>query len=250
MEPADFLLVFLAFAAGGIIKGATGAGAPLLAVPLMVVLRDVQFAVAVFVLPNIVPNLWQYWRCRHAISSTRVTWSFALAGGVGAGLGTLALAGWRSDVLMLSVAIALVAYIVFRLLKPTWVMPWTAAKTAVIPVGILSGALQGASGLSAPVSITFLNAIRLERQEFMATASLFFIALGLVQLPVQIAYGIMSYERFIYSLLSLIPLILFMPVGSWVGSKLSRTVFDRLLLLILTALAVKLILNALPFSFI
>ena len=248
MEPADFLLIFLAFAAGGIIKGATGAGAPLLAVPLMVMLRDVQFAVAVLVLPNIVPNMWQYWRCRHAVSS--FTWSFAIAGGLGAGLGTLALAGWRSDVLMLFVAIALVAYIVFRLLKPTWVMPWAAAKTAVIPVGILSGALQGASGLSAPVSLSFLNAIRLEREGFMATVSLFFVALGVVQLPVQIAYGIMSTERFTYSILSLIPLILFMPVGSWIGRKFSREVFDRLLLLLLSVLAVKLILNALPFSLI
>lgn len=250
MEPSDFILVFLAFAAGGIIKGATGAGAPLLAVPLMVVLLDIQFAVAVFVLPNIIPNLWQYWRCRHALKSTRFAWSFALAGGVGAGLGTLALAGWRSDVLMLFVAVALVAYVIFRLLKPTWKMPWAAAKKVVIPVGVIAGVLQGASGLSAPVSLTFLNALRLERQEFMATTALFFIALGLVQLPVQIAYGIMSLERFIYSMLSLIPLLLFMPVGALIGRKLSRAVFDKLLLLILTALAIKLILNALPFSFI
>lgn len=248
MELADIILIFLAFAAGGIIKGAIGAGAPLLAVPMMVVLRDVQFAVAVFVLPNIVPNLWQYWTSRHAVTSSRFIWGLAIAGGIGAGLGTVALAGWRSDILMIFVAALLVFYIVFRLLKPTWEMPRAVAHKFVIPVGLIAGALQGATGLSAPASLTFLNAIRLERLEFMATVSLFFVALGVVQLPVQIAFGIMSTERFVYSMISLIPLMLFMPLGAWLGRKFSREVFDRVLLLILSVLAVKLVLGAVPMS--
>jgi len=245
MEPTDIILIGLAFAAGGIIKGAVGAGAPLLAVPLMVLLRDVQFAVAVFVLPNIVPNLWQFLKYRRAITAPRFTIGFALAGGAGAGLGTVALAGWRPDVLMLIVAVALIAYITFRLARPAWQLPWPLARHLAVPVGIVAGALQGASGLSAPISLTFLNAIRLEREMFIATVALFFIALGVTQLPVQLAYGIMTTERFIYSILSLIPLIGFMPVGAWIGRHLSRAVFDRLTLLILAVLAFKIVFDTL-----
>ena len=245
MSPENIALVFLAFAAGGVIKGATGAGAPLFAVPLMVMLRDVQFAVAVFVLPNIVPNLWQFWTNRHAAVPAGFLWPFALAGGAGAGLGTLALAGWKPDALMLTVALALTAYIVFRLVRPAWTMPPVTARRIVVPAGLVAGALQGASGLSAPVSLSFLNAAGLERRAFVATVSLFFVALGVVQLPVQIAYGIMTGERFLYSLFSLLPLILFMPVGSWIGRRLSRALFDRLILLILAALAIKLLLDVL-----
>lgn len=245
METADLILIGLAFAAGGIIKGAVGAGAPLLAVPLMVLLRDVQFAVAVFVLPNIVPNLWQFLQYRRAIDAPRFSIAFALAGGVGAGLGTVALAGWNPDILMLMVAVALVTYITFRLARPAWQLPWALASRLAVPVGIVAGALQGASGLSAPVSLSFLNAIRLEREMFIASVALFFIALGVAQLPVQLAYGIMTKERFVYSALSLIPLIGFMPVGAWIGRCLSRTVFDRLTLLILAVLAIKIVYNAL-----
>ncbi|MDX1780567.1 MAG: sulfite exporter TauE/SafE family protein [Thalassovita sp.] len=245
METADLILIGLAFAAGGIIKGAVGAGAPLLAVPLMVLLRDVQFAVAVFVLPNIIPNLLQFLQYRRAIDTPRFTFTFALAGGIGAGLGTVALAGWRPDLLMLMVAVALVSYIAFRLARPAWQMPKPLASKLALPVGIVAGALQGASGLSAPVSLTFLNAIRFERDMFVATVSLYFIALGVAQLPVQIAYGIMTTERFAYSALSLIPLIGFMPVGAWIGRRLSREVFDQLILLILVVLAIKIIFDAL-----
>ena len=124
-------------------------------------------------------------------------------------------------------------------------MPPATARRIVVPAGLVAGALQGASGLSAPVSLSFLNAAGLERRAFVATVSLFFVALGVVQLPVQIAYGIMTGERFLYSLFSLLPLILFMPVGSWIGRRLSRALFDRLILLILAALAIKLLLDVL-----
>ena len=48
------IIVGLAFAIGGVIKGATGAGAPLIAVPVMTSFFDIRFAVAVFVLPNLI----------------------------------------------------------------------------------------------------------------------------------------------------------------------------------------------------
>ena len=53
------VIVGVAFAMGGILKGATGAGAPLIAVPVMTSFVDISFAVAVFVVPNLVTNLIQ-----------------------------------------------------------------------------------------------------------------------------------------------------------------------------------------------
>ncbi|GGD44794.1 sulfite exporter TauE/SafE family protein [Sinisalibacter lacisalsi] len=245
MSAGDLLLVFLAFAAGGLLKGAMGAGAPLLAVPLMSSLRDVPFAVAVFVLPNIVPNLWQYWLYRRSVADPRLARGFAVAGGVGAAAGTVALAGLPSEVLLLGVGLVLVTYIGFRLLNPAWHLARARATRVAVPVGILAGMLQGATGLSAPVSLTFLSAIRPSREEFMATASLFFVALGLVQLPAQIHFGIMTVERFGYSLLALIPLLLFMPLGGWIGRRLPRDAFEKLVLALLAALAVEILLDSL-----
>jgi hypothetical protein len=83
---------------------------------------------------------------------------------------------------------------------------------------------SGGSGLSAPVSITFLNAIRLECKQFMVTISLFFAALGFVQLPLQIHFGIMTGERFIYSTLALVPLLAFMPVRMDWESAVTRCI--------------------------
>ena len=48
-----------AFFTGGILKGATGAGAPIIAIPILTFLFDVPTAVASFTLPNLLSNLWQ-----------------------------------------------------------------------------------------------------------------------------------------------------------------------------------------------
>lgn len=241
MSVSDLLLIVFAFGAGGIIKGATGAGAPLLAVPVMIVLRDVQFAVAVFVLPNIVPNVVQFWQYRKSLAARAFAWPFALGGGIGAGLGTLALAAFHSDVLLLTVGVILVGYIIFRLVQPAWAMPRPVATRLAGPVGCIAGALQGATGLSAPVSLSFMSAVRFERNTFIATISLFFVFLGIAQLPAQLALGIMTQERLIYSALALVPLLAAMPVGAWIGRRVSREAFDKMILLLLFVLAVRLV---------
>lgn len=243
MDWENLILVGIAFAFGGVLKGAAGAGAPLLAVPLLATLYDVPFAVAVFVLPNIIPNLWQVWRFRKAQLSRGFIARFALAGGFGAAAGTYALAAFSSEILTAGVAAILVAYIGFRLFNPGWRLPFAAADRLSVPVGAVSGVLQGATGLSAPVSMTFLTAIQLERSQFILVVSTFFVALGVSQLPFQVALGIMSWERLGLSALSLIPLFAAMPVGAVLGRRMSRRAFDRLLLCLLGALAARMLIG-------
>ncbi|MGH1464477.1 MAG: sulfite exporter TauE/SafE family protein [Cognatishimia sp.] len=241
MDPQNLILVAMAFALGGILKGATGAGAPLLAVPMLATLFDVQFAVAVFVLPNLVPNLWQAWHYRRVEISRVFVMKFALAGGLGAAIGTYALAKTSSQTLIAGVAVILLVYITFRLLKPVWQVPFSIADRVSIPLGTLAGILQGATGLSAPVSITFLNAINFDRPQFILAISTFFFTLGLVQLPLQVALGIMTWDRLGLSALALIPLLCAMPIGMAIGRRLSRRAFDTLLLCLLGALALRML---------
>ncbi len=237
-------LIALAFALGGILKGATGAGAPILAVPVMAMFYDVPFAVTVFAIPNIVPNLWQGWAFRREMPETRFVLLLALSGAAGAVVGAVLLANLPSTLLSLLVAFAVLAYIAIRLLRSDAVLAFRRALALVVPVGVVAGILQGASGVSAPVSITFLNAMRLERGQFISTISVFFVAIALVQIPMLTAYGFLTLEMLGLSTLALVPLILFMPVGAFLVRHISARNFDRLILVLLLGLAVKLIVEA------
>ena len=239
LDIESMLLIAIAFAIGGLLKGATGAGAPLVAVPVLALIFDVQTAVALFVVPNIATNGIQLIQYRKFDKKRKFSWAFAIAGLIGAGLGTALLAMLSSDTLMLTVGLVVLIYISFRLAHPQWKLDMTWANRLAVPMGTLGGVLQGAAGISAPISIPFLNAIRLDRPQFIATISLFFFLFCFSQLPLQILYGIMNWERFIQSCSAVLPLIAFMPAGAMIGKRLSPVVFDRVMIGLLALLSAR-----------
>lgn len=241
LDPIAIAAIFAAFALGGLLKGATGAGTPVVAIPVMAAFLDVRLAVVLMVLPNFVTNLWQLVQYWDHLLRPGFWWKHAIAGFFGASVGTLLLAVLPMKLLLTLVAVAVVAYIALRLSRPDLRLPKSAADKLVVPAGLLGGVLQGAAGISAPVSVSFLNAMRLERPVFISTISVFFWAMTVAQLPTQYATGLMTLQLLLLSILALIPLLIFMPVGAWAARRMSAQRFDQLVLALLSVLAIRLI---------
>jgi len=232
---------------GGILKGATGAGAPIVAVPVLAILVDVPFAVATLAFPNLLSNAWQGWRFRRSMNAPRFIAAFALSAGLGAALGSVLLVTLPPGILLVSVSLVVFVYVGFRLSHPQWALGRRVANVLVAPLGFVGGILQGAAGVSAPVSITFLNAMRLPREEFIATISTFFFTMSAVQIPLLAHLGVMTGERVVTSLLACLPLFGAMPVGARLARHLSREAFDKIMLVVLVIMAIRLMAEALLF---
>lgn len=241
MTPEHLAVIAAAFALGGVLKGATGFGAPVIAIPLMALYFDMGFAVTVFAIPNLVPNLWQSWRYRHDRLPVR-NWLPICAGAV-AGMipGTFLLVSADQKLLSAMLGGLILTYVCFRLLRPTWRLGLGAARWLGFPVGFGGGVLQGSTGLSAPLSLTFLNALGLGRRTFICTISMYFVSLGLLQIPLLIWWGEMTWPRLGLGFAALLPLLAAMPVGTWVAKFLSERAFDRLILVIMAGLGLKLL---------
>jgi uncharacterized protein len=244
MIVGEVLLVILCLAIGGVLKGATGAGAPILAVPAITAMFDVRLAIAVLCVPNLLTNAWQAWRFRESLPPRTFTLSLIFGGMGGVIAGTLLLASVPVENLSILVAIAVAGYVAVRLGKPHWKIAMGRATQLALPVGIAAGFLQGASGMSAPISLTFLNAMRLERPAFIATVSLFFTTFGIVQILAMVANNLLSWMDMLYSVLALAPIWAAMPLGAYLAKRMSPAVFDRFILIMLSILAVKLVLDA------
>jgi len=239
------ILAILALMLGGLLKGATGAGAPIIAVPVMAMFFNVPVAVAVFAMPNLLGNVWQAWSFRAEQLPRRFMIPYAVAGGLGTLFGTFLLANLPGDAMAVAVAVAVFAYVGFRLLKPAWVLAYPLAEKLAPLAGLAGGTLFGATGVGAPVTLSFLNAMKLERRQFVATVTVFFCATALVQIPLLFWYGIMDGRLFLISCAALAPILAMMPVGNWLAKRLSREWFDRIILTMLTLIAVKLLWDAL-----
>jgi uncharacterized membrane protein YfcA len=135
-------------------------------------------------------------------------------------------------------------YIAFRLMRPNWHLPRPLADRLCAPVGLIGGMMQGAGGISAPVSVTFLNAMRLERGQFIATISVFFCAMSLVQIPALIGLGILTPQIAALSGAAMVPLLGGMPIGAWLARRISKESFDKIILVLLGVIALKLLFDA------
>ena len=242
---AGVIWAALALALGGILKGATGAGAPIIAVPVIALFHDVPTAVVALVLPNCFSNLWQSWTYRKSIPEGAFAWAFAGAGLVGALAGTVMLASFTPQILLLMVAGVVFLYIAFRLARPGWRLPFETARRMVLPAGLAAGILQGATGVSAPVSITFLNAIGFERRVFIGTISIFFLAMTLIQIPLLIGYGMLTPHLALLSAAALLPILGGMPIGAALAQRIPREVFDKVILALIAVVAARLAWSAL-----
>ena len=236
----EFIIICAALALGGFVKGVAGAGMPVVAIPILATFLDVPSAVAVMVFPVIVTNIMQVIRYRGeavAVAKLRPMWIMA---GVGIVVGTWLLTAAPEAWLGGALGAVLVAYVILRLGRPHWRIPAHAVGRVAPFAGLASGVLQGATGISAPVSLTFLASVNLTRPQFILAASVLFVTFALIQLPSLAVAGILTWERALFSLLALAPVLVAMPAGARVAGHLSQQAFDRVILVLLVAMAVKL----------
>ena len=242
---AEIVVIALCLAAGGVLKGATGAGAPVLAVPALAAFFDVRFAVVVMLLPNLLTNIWQVWRYRPHLPERGLMIPLVAGGVIGIVLGTWALKHLPGDALSLVVAFAVLAYVALRLLRPHWRLPMDRGRVLALPAGLAAGVLQGSAGLSAPVSITFLNALRLGRERFIAGISTLFVTFTAVQIVAVRLSGLLELNDLIYGVLALGAVSASMPAGAALARRVSPEELDRVILGLLCLIAAKLFFDAL-----
>ena len=239
------VIMLLALGAGAVVKGATGMGLPLVALPVLTTFFGLQHAVGLMVIPLICTNAWQVWRFRAAARDHRMAFLplFLASGAVGIGLGTWALTSLPERALVLTLGIILLCYCALRLIAPHFVVGPELARKAGPLAGMGGGMLQGATGISAPIGVTFIHAMSLERDVHVFAVSAMFLLYASVQLPALAIAGVMQPQWLLDGILALVPIVLFMPVGQAIAGRLSRKAFDRMILIFLGAIGVKMVLG-------
>lgn len=244
----DFQSVFImlvALAAGAVVKGATGMGLPLVALPVLTAFFGLQHAVGLMTIPLIVTNAWQVWRFREEARAAQLGFMpwFLVGGVVGIAIGTWALTTLPERMLVLALGIILLTYVVLRLAAPHWSLSLQLARRLGPLAGIGGGTLQGATGISAPIGVTFIHSMNLERTAHVFAVSAMFLTFSVVQLPSLWIAGVMRPEWLLQGLLALVPILLFMPLGQWASGKLSRKAFDRIILIFLGLIGLKMVMG-------
>jgi hypothetical protein len=242
---AGLAIMALALGAGAIVKGATGMGLPLVALPVLTTFFGLQHAVGLMCVPLIFTNAWQVWRFRKAGRDDRMAFLplFLVGGAIGIGLGTWALTSLPERALVLALGIILLCYVALRLAAPHFVVGPLLARRVGPLFGLGGGVLQGATGISAPIGVTFIHAMAMDREAHVFAVSAMFLLYSVVQLPALAVAGVMQGQWLIEGVMALLPILIFMPLGQAIASKLSRKAFDRMILIFLGLIGLKMVLG-------
>ena len=240
----ELLIIVAALAAGGLTKGLTGLGLPMVAIPIMASSLGVERAVLTMIMPILVLNIWQtltHWDCRHDVPELSRVLLWGLPGAA-VGAGVLYLASDR--ILATILALWIAAYLLLRLMHPEFSLSSAARHRYSPAVGVAAGALQAATGISAPVVASYLDALGLRPRSYVfAVAAIFAILAGAHGI---ILLGLRAYplERLAESTLAVIPALLLVPLGTRLRAYLSPRLFGVVIRLLLLVMAVRLVYGA------
>jgi len=246
VDVSSLLLVAVGLGVAGLIKGVTGMGLPLIGVTLLATFFSVPHAIAILVVPTLVTNIWQLWSYRHSWQRGQMPFlvPMLIFGAAGICVGTWLLVQIDEQLLKLGLAAMLLAYVTLRLTSPNFRIGERVGRIFSAPVGFAAGVIAGATGVSAPIGVTFIHAMRFERAAHVFAVSALFTMFVLAQTPALMVAGVLTPERWIESAFALLPVAIAMPLGNWIGDRVNHTTFDRVIMVLLFGTALRLISDA------
>lgn len=240
----DLLVIVSAIALGAFVKGATGSGLPMIAIPVMATFLGVERAVVLMAIPGVVSNTWLLWVHRRRLPDTRDLPTLIGAGVLGAVAGTWLLKALDPRLLSLVLSGVIVGYVVVFVSRPGFRLRPGLTRYLSAPVGGVAGALQGATGISGPLLSTYLHAYRLERAVYVVSITTLYLVFAVAQVFSMTGLGLYSAGRLRDSLLALLPMAV-LPLGNRVARRLSRKAFDYTVLTVLLLAAATMTYDAL-----
>ncbi|MEX2652098.1 MAG: sulfite exporter TauE/SafE family protein [Acidimicrobiia bacterium] len=238
----EFALVLLVIAIAYLVKGVTGMGGPLLAVPFIAGLTSVEYAVVVLSFANMVSNGWLLWEHRAGARGTGFVMIPFLAVGTGATIaGTWILTEVDDRILSVVIAILIGVYIWRYLADPHFGLERATARRMAAPMGLVGGGLLGATGTAGPLIATYLHSLRMTRSSFIHMMSLTFSVFGLIQLLTLVVLGAFTPERTAQALWAIVPVAAMTVVGIRIGRLLNQRAFELVVLALLGLAAARLL---------
>jgi uncharacterized membrane protein YfcA len=237
----EFLVVALAVILGSLVKGVTGLGLPLTAVPVIAFFVGVEDAVVIMAAPTAVSNAMLVREHRHELRSAEHLPLFAGLGAVGAVLGAWALPRINERVLLMVLTLLLAAFLAWRFssASPRWsptVQRWGRA-----PVALTCGVAQGATGISGPLVAAWFQGLGVSRERFVVSNTSIFLFTGLTQLATLSFTGQWSSQRLWGAALAASLVSMALPFGIRIGRRLNPERFETAVNIVISVCTISLV---------
>ncbi len=248
MDITLLILLAAAFFISAFVKGLTGLGFSTTCLGILALFLDIKTAIPLIILPSVISNIVTMYRAGHFEETVGRFWPLLLASVPGLLLGIWLLTWLDTSFTSAVLGVILIAYAIFALFNTTLVMPKALQKPVAIPVGFVTGIVNGVTGSQVMPVLPYLMSLRLDNNRFVQALNCSFTLSSIILAIVFINIGYMRIEHVLSSLLTLVFVFAGVHLGTMIRQKLSVEVFRTIILVFLIVLGSGLLLRMVGFG--
>ncbi|MCC8689515.1 sulfite exporter TauE/SafE family protein [Xanthomonas campestris] len=225
-DALHWLLIAGVFLLAGGVKGVAGMGLPTVAMGLLGLWLPPSQAAALLVLPSLVTNLQQAWGPAPGALLRRL-WPLLALMSVGTWMTAGVIIGGDPRTLRAALGVLLVAYALLGLARWQWALPPRHERWASPLTGLISGLLNGATGVVVLPIAPYFAALGLPRELLIRALATCFGTATLALAIALVWQGGVPLSAGVPSLLALLPTALGVWAGTQVRRRISAEMFRR-----------------------
>lgn len=229
-----FFVITIIFSLSGIVKGWSGFGTNLLAIPMLTLFLgyDRISAVTITLSINVILNIAiLIENKKFKLSTLLAIKQMVIFGIVFTIVGFVILDSANDQVFKIIVGSIMVLTVINKVVDPSFVI--LHKEKYYIPTGIISGILNGIAGLGGIPAMLLLSHSNMDKDQFRSTLVTYFLIMNIFALLINFFNG--SFTSFVVSniLVLLIPSVLFTMIGIYLSRKASDKVFQYGVLIVM-----------------
>ena len=244
LDGEQLVIITLAMLLGGLVKGVTGIGLPVVCVAILSNFFPVTFVLGLIVVPILLTNLWQAVQAGKPMEPIKRFWPMIACLLVTIYLTARLVVHMEPALLYGLIGVAVVIFSVSSWFRPSRGLKPSTERWAGPLAGTLGGVLGGISTLWGPPMMMYFVLLGLSKEAFVrATGVVWFIG----SIPLVIGYlenGILNATLVKLSVLACLPGFTGMLIGAWLRGHIRQETFRKVLLLALFIVGLNLIRRA------
>ena len=230
LEAPILALAVAALVVGGVVKGVTGIGLPVVTIAIMSNFLPVPVVLGLVTFPIVLTNLWQAVHSGNILNSVRRFWFITAV---------LLVTLWFSAKLVVALEPAVMygllggAVMIFtlsNLVRELPTIPASAEWWSGPLAALLGGFLGGISTIWGPPMTLYFLMLRLKKEEFVGTVGLIWFCASVPLVLAYLKHGILNADTIPLSLGACVPGVMGLMIGQKIRRRINQETFRKVLL--------------------
>lgn len=233
MDSVDYLFILTAYFIASLIKGLTGIGFSTSCLPVMALHLDLKVAIPLVIVPSVVSNMIIMIQAGSFGKAIRRFWPMYLSSIPGLLIGLTFLIAINVNIAKIILGLVLVLYSLLTMLNTPYILPQKWERKLKIPVGFLTGFINGLTGSQVIPVLPYLMALDLSKNSFVQAINISFTLSSLIMLLSMNQLGYLSPNIFLTAIVSLPAVLAIVYFSGRIRNHLPKILYRKLVLIFL-----------------